>query len=152
MATVDRNELAHRKERFTEICRQKGLKITPQRFEIYRELASSTAHPSAEDIYRRIRKRMPTVSLDTVYRTLTTFKENGLISRVEVFDDPARFDANIDHHHHFICTECRRVVDIDWPEFDSLKLPEEIGNLGRVNQPHAELHGICSECLSKKKN
>lgn len=152
MATIDRNELVQRKERFTEICRRKGLKITPQRFEIYRELASSTAHPSAEEIHRRIRKRMPTVSLDTVYRTLTTFKENGLVSRVEVFDDPARFDANIDHHHHFICTECRKVIDIDWPEFDTLKLPEEAGKLGRVNRPHAELHGICSECLFKKES
>jgi len=63
---------------FTESCRACGLKLTPQRLEIFRELAATTRHPSVEDIHQRIRTRMPNVSLDTVYRTLSTLHEHGI--------------------------------------------------------------------------
>jgi Fur family peroxide stress response transcriptional regulator len=128
-------------------CRARGLKITPQRLEIFRELSVGRGHPSVEEIYERIHPRMPTVSLDTVYRTLATLSEAGVIARVEVLDDRSRYDANPDQHHHFVCLRCKRVEDFYWPDFDGLPLPQDVQRLGQVQSPHVEVRGICSTCL-----
>lgn len=141
-----------RVRRFQEACRERGLRVTPQRLEIFKELASTDEHPSAEQIYARVRTRMPTVSLDTVYRTLTTLSRSGVVSRVEILDDRGRFDANTDKHHHFVCVRCQRVMDFYWPDFDKLKVPRGIKLLGKVEQPHVELRGVCRDCLSDIKS
>lgn len=91
---------------FEEVCNQAGVKITPQRMEIYRELVCTEKHPDADTLCTRIRKRMPHVSLDTIYRTLSLSEEIGLIQKVDILCDRARFDANVDLHHHFVCREC----------------------------------------------
>ncbi|MBU0508956.1 transcriptional repressor [bacterium] len=150
MTQVQSTVIEERLQKFQEACRARGLKITPQRLEIFRELASTKEHPSAEDIFERIRVRMPTVSLDTVYRTLSTLNETGIVSRVEVLDDRCRFDANTERHHHFVCVRCKRVVDFEWPGFDHLQIPEELRGVGVIHQPHAELRGVCHACLRKE--
>lgn len=150
MPQVESNIIESRVKRFEETCRAKGLKITHQRLEVFRELAASVEHPSAEQIYERIRKRLPTISLDTVYRSLATLNESGVVARVEVLDDRCRFDANTDRHHHFVCTECLKVIDFLWPGFDSLPIPDDAKKLGIVQTPQAEIRGICSECSKKR--
>jgi len=145
------NEVESRVRHFEDACRERGLKVTPQRLEIFRVLASSSAHPSAEEVFAKIRKRMPTVSLDTVYRTLTTLSEAGMVSRVEVLDDRSRFDANVEDHHHFVCVRCKRVVDFYWPGFDRLTVPESVKGLGKAEHPHVELRGVCNACLKKSR-
>lgn len=138
--------LEERLRLFTRACRERGLKMTPQRLEIFRELASTTRHPSVESIHQRIRVRMPNVSLDTVYRTLATLQEHGIVSRVEVLDDRARYDANLEKHHHFVCTRCQKVEDVIWPELDGLTLPAEAGDWGEVDRVYAEIRGVCRTC------
>jgi Fur family peroxide stress response transcriptional regulator len=128
-------------------CRKRKLKVTPQRLEIFRELASDHGHPSVEEIYEKIRVRMPTVSLDTVYRTLAMLADAGVISRVDALGDRTRFDLNLDQHHHFVCLRCKRVEDFYWPDFDNLTLPPDVQKLGEVQSPHVEVRGICAACL-----
>ena len=128
-------------------ARRMKLKVTPQRLEIFRELVMNDGHPSAEEIYARIRVRMPTVSLDTDYRTLSLLSEAGAILRVEVLDDRSRYDVNLDRHHHFVCVKCKRVEDFFWPDFDGLVLPSDVQKLGQVQSPRVEVRGICSDCL-----
>ena len=137
-----------RVDRFVRRCRQKGLKITPQRLEIFRTLASTGEHPTAEELFRRIKTRMPTLSLDTVYRTLTTLQGQGLLARVEVLDDRSRFDCDVDPHHHFVCVRCRQVQDCRWPGFEAVEVPPEAGDWGKVDGLHIELRGRCRQCLA----
>ena len=80
---ASRPGLEQRLRDLEKICRDHGLKLTHQRMEIFRELASSSEHPSAEKIYKRLLSKFPTLSLDTVYRTLITFEKIGLIARVQ---------------------------------------------------------------------
>ena len=133
-----------------DALRLRKLKITPQRLEIFRAIAASDAHPTAEEIHAKIIEKMPAVSLDTVYRTLSTLQENGIISKVEVLDDSARFDANLQRHHHLICVKCKKVEDVYWPAFDRLGAPADTVRWGKVIQSHAELRGICRKCSVKK--
>ena len=71
-------------DKFKAISLEKGLRLTHQRLEILRELVGAKDHPSAEMVFGRVRRRLPTISLDTVYRTLSTFDELGIIMRVPV--------------------------------------------------------------------
>ncbi len=143
--------IENRVEQFREICREHDLKMTHQRLEIYRVIACSYDHPSAEDVYELIKNKLPTISLDTVYRTLSLFEQHGLISRVHHLDDRSRFDPNLEPHHHFICTRCKKVQDFYWDEFDELLQPVEVKKLGEVHFKKVELQGICKECQKRNK-
>ena len=130
-----------------QICDEAGIKLTHQRLEIFREMMTATDHPSAELIHRRLQKKMPTVAIDTVYRTLATFDELGIVKKLHVMGERALFDANLTQHHHFVCTRCKRVEDIYWPEFDESMIPDKAGQIGTIQSRHLELRGICNQCL-----
>jgi Fur family peroxide stress response transcriptional regulator len=134
-----------------ELCRREGLKATHQRREILREVVRTDEHPDAETVYRRVRRRLPTVSPDTVYRTLALLEEHGLLSRLELFTARARYDANVAPHHHLICTECGRVQDFSDAALDALVPPKTAGGWGEVRSSHVQLRGVCAHCLAKGK-
>jgi len=132
---------------FGRYCRDAGLRLTYQRQEIFRELAEFPDHPSAETLYHRLRNRIPTLSLDTVYRTLATFAERGLINKVETVENQARFEAAIGRHHHLMCTNCKEIIDFDWPAVDESALPDDVKAWGRIDARSAVLYGICNKCV-----
>ncbi len=149
---VSSEEIRSRMERMMSMLRQAGVRLTPQRLEIFREVAGTDEHPDAETIYKRIRKRMPTVSLDTVYRTLWLFKDVGLIAALEGLSERIRFDANVRPHHHFVCERCGAIRDFEVDADREWKPPHSIAAIGDVHSTHIELRGICSQCKNKRKN
>lgn len=121
-----------------------GLKLTPQRLAIMDYLEDNKEHPSAEDIYKAISERFPTMSFSTVYNTLETLRQKGLVWELTIDADKKRFDPNTDSHNHLICIKCKRIVDIhvkyELAVDDSEKSGFEIiGN-------HVEFYGICPDC------
>jgi len=134
---------------FLDTCRRHGVKATHQRTEILRELAGSEEHPDAETIFGRVRQRVPAISVDTVYRTLRLLEEKGVIARVGSMRDRARFDANTDRHHHFVCTACGMIGDFYSDEMDRLVAPREVSEMGSVQGVYVELRGICRKCKQK---
>jgi Fur family peroxide stress response transcriptional regulator len=143
---------ANYKERlaaFRQAAQQAGIKITPQRLEIFRQVVSSDTHPTADEIHRRIRKKLPTVTLDTVYRTLWLLADLGLLNTVGLRDDSIRFDANLNDHHHFRCERCGAILDFTSAELSGLALPPELEEYGSTRSVHIEVRGICAKCLSK---
>ena len=145
MSNADKGQLDHLKR----ICTEAGIKLTHQRLEIFKEMVSASDHPSAETIHKRLQEKLPTIALDTVYRTLTTFDELGILKKLRLTGERTLFDANLDRHHHFFCTRCKKIEDIYWPEFDNSTLPEDIGSIGKIRARHLELHGLCRECLEE---
>lgn len=144
------SQLDRRMIAFKQVCRQSGLKLTHQRTEIFRELAGTDEHPDADTVYRRVRERVPAVSLDTVYRTLDLLESLGLLRRVEVLCDRARFDANVDEHPHFVCVECGLIRDLHVQRIQHFRVPDEVKSWGKVDSVHLELRGVCSKCMSAK--
>jgi len=142
-------KLAERLEEFKKLFRARGLKITHQRMEVFRELAGSEEHPDAERIFRKVRKRIPAISLDTVYRILATLEEQGLIRKAEGLSHSTRYDANRDHHHHFVCTRCGTVRDFYSEAMDQLAIPKHVASLGEVQSAQVLIRGICSACALK---
>jgi Fur family peroxide stress response transcriptional regulator len=146
MTPIDQVETGHRIERLKAACHEAGLRLTHQRMEIFREVARTGEHPDVDTVFRRVRERLPTVSHDTVYRTLSSLEEMGLIGRVDIAGGRARYDANRDAHHHFVCRICGSITDIYLDKLPAL--PEAIGNLGDVESLHVQVRGVCSNCAN----
>jgi len=132
--------------RLGKALRDNGMRLTHQRLEIVREIAATDEHPDVETVFRGVRERVPTVSLDTVYRTLGTLADLGLIARVTATPGPARYDANPTHHHHFVCNRCGLVRDIVNPELDAVRASEQTAGLGTVQSVDVRLRGLCASC------
>ena len=136
---------------FEEVHRKRGLKITHQRLEIFKELLNSNDHPTVEKIYSRLKSKLPTLSLDTIYRTLTTLEQHGLVSRVQTMESQARFEGKMEQHHHVVCKKCSSITDFYWKFFDRTPLPEEIEKWGYIQQKSITLHGLCHKCSQGKR-
>ena len=131
---------------FTDKCRQVGLKVTPQRVAIYKGLIQTDEHPSAEGLYRKVRRTFPNISLDTVNRTLLTLTEIGAAFVVEGSGEAKRFDANLDNHQHFKCIKCRRIIDFPSGPSDNIRVPEVISEKFTVLRKTVYFEGLCNEC------
>jgi len=133
-------------EQFMTACREAGLKVTHQRTEIYRLLVNQPDHPTAETLHKRLLPTLPSISLDTVYRTLTTLEEHHLVARIQTAESQARFEAVCAPHHHLICNRCKRVVDFQWPAVDTLQPPADIAQWGQIDSKTIVIYGVCSTC------
>jgi Fur family peroxide stress response transcriptional regulator len=142
-------ELKDRMDRFKERIKGYGVKLTHQRLEIYREIAKSVNHPDAASIFRGVRKRVPTISLDTVYRTLWMLFDMGIITTLGLDQKKTRFDANMKTHHHFVCLRCGKTLDFYSKEFDRLKVPDGARTIGNVQSTQVVVKGSCVQCLEK---
>lgn len=132
---------------FEAACKKAGLKITHQRLEIYREILSAGDHPTAEMLYLRLREKLPTISIDTIYRTLTTFASHGLVNKVETSENLSRFEVTRTAHHHLICSTCNTIADFIWPQLDQLPLPQEASKWGQITTTTIVVYGTCNKCL-----
>ncbi len=132
--------------RLEETLRRAGVKLTPQRLEIFREVLRASDHPDAETVYHRVRQRVPTVSLDTVYRNLWLLHDLGLILALGSPRERVRFDGDLRPHHHFICTSCGAVYDFYSAELDRLHLPADVSALGSPDRVQVEIRGLCTRC------
>jgi Fur family peroxide stress response transcriptional regulator len=147
---VTADETARRVELLSDGLRDAGLRLTHQRLEIVRAIAADETHPDVETVYRAVRKRVPTISLDTVYRTLATLTERGLIARALFTAGPARYDANPARHHHFVCTRCGLVRDVEDRDLDGIRATVEVTRIGRPDAVTVQFRGVCADCQSEE--
>ena len=147
---VDKEYIKRRLEEFRRRCRERGLRITPQRLEVFRVVTSSEEHPDAETILRKVRRAIPNISLDSVYRIIYMLESEGMISRVPASSDRLRFDGNTEKHHHFICSECGVIMDFESEKIDNLPVPGEVESWGVVESRHMMVRGVCRDCLAKR--
>ncbi len=141
-----------RLEKFKEYARNSGVKLTHQRLEIFREVAASLDHPNAESVFRAVQPRMPTVSLATVYRTLWLLTDLGFVTTLGTPREGVRFDANLNHHHHYVCMRCGLARDFDSAELNTLRVPKTVRALGSIVTTHVEVRGVCKSCAKERAN
>ena len=146
------SDLENKIEVFCNCCKEQGLKITPQRIEVYKALISSTEHPSADVVYDKVKKVLPNVSLDTVNRTLNTLSDIGVALVVEGSGDVKRFDGNLDNHQHFKCIKCKKIFDFQHAPFDNVQVPRKLEEDFKVLRTTVYVEGVCKMCLEKGQN
>ena len=128
---------------------QKLRRNTPQRRVILQELCQLKSHPTAAELYAVVRRRLPRISLGTVYRNLEVLHEDGMIRKMEFAGAESRFDGTLDQHNHVRCTECGRIEDIFTldPGQTPVQPPELAGF--QVTGHRLEYFGICPGCRNR---
>lgn len=124
------------------------MRHSKQREEILRLISCTKCHPTADWIYEEVRKNIPNISMGTIYRNLKQLVENNLI-RTETINGIVHYDATIAEHHHFYCTKCKNVVDVEIP------IEQFISNIKRdidhiIQGYNFQLRGICRKCQLNK--
>jgi len=135
---------------FTGTLRKAGIKLTHQRLEIIRNMVCSKGHPSVGEVFEAVREKVPSLSLDTVYRTMRMLSGLGLIHPVGSSSERIRFDLDHNPHHHFLCAVCGEAYDFVCPELDRIQVPEEARAIGVVRGTRIEVRGVCRSCLEKE--
>lgn len=149
-STKNEKFLSEKIEALKIACRERGMRVTDQRVIIFEEVVKSCSHPDAETVFQAVRKKIPTISFDTVYRTLASLEELGMIFRVDNQLPKARFDADRTPHHHFICIKCNEVFDVFLNSGEELSVPENTCNFGEIKDMNLQIRGICNNCKNVK--
>jgi Fur family transcriptional regulator, peroxide stress response regulator len=128
------------------VLRQAGLRVTPQRLAVAREVLNRQ-HPTAAEVYEAVRSQFPTMGLATVYATLNTMSRVGLVKPLP-FADAVRFDANVAPHANLICTQCQRIVDFEGciDLLAQLRDRTQEGAGFSLDAERLDLYGTCANC------
>lgn len=135
------------KELCTDILNS-GLKVTPQRVAVLKFLRENRIHPTVEKIHHELLKEYPAISLTTVYNTLSSFVEAGMVQELDIDPNKMRFDSCLDQHDHFYCRACDNVYDIDYNASilaDNLRSRKTIEG-HKVDVISINLKGVCRYC------
>jgi len=140
-----------RYEYLIDKLRQQNFRMTPQRMALVRMIATSEGHPSAHQLYERVKSQYPTMSLATVYKTINLFKEMGEIFEIDLKDN-SRYDGNRPHPHpHLICLSCQKVMDGTDEPVSSLLNSIENDSGYKIVRHQIIFHGYCPDCQASGK-
>jgi Fur family peroxide stress response transcriptional regulator len=131
---------------FEDRCREAGFQLTVQRRVVLETMLLRDDHPTAEQIYDTIRASVPEISRGTVYRTLDSLVQLGVIRRAHHLGPASRFDPNTDRHHHLVCVACNRAIDLEDTRLDQLPLPSRRRTGFRITDYSIHFTGLCAEC------
>jgi Fe2+ or Zn2+ uptake regulation protein len=139
-------------DRFVKILRDKNMKVTPQRLAILNFLDNNKDHPTADQIYKKLKKKNPSLSKTTVYNSLDTLTQNKIIKSLTICNSENRYDIERGMHHHFLCTKCGRIYDIEFKCPNIKKIRAEIESCGHnIDEVHGYFRGLCKSCIEKEK-
>ena len=134
-------------EEFRSRCREQGLAFTFQRQVIYEAIVDSREHPTPELIYERVRQRIPSISLGTVYKNVKTFLDSGVLREVTLHHGSLRLESNMTPHHHLVCSSCKAIFDIEESAVEPVQIPKTGLPAGfSVSQCRVEFVGVCRTC------
>jgi Fur family peroxide stress response transcriptional regulator len=133
-------------ENLIQRLRHHRIAVTPQRLAVLALLENRRDHPSAEKIYREVRRQLPAISFNTVYKTLEVFCEKGLALKVNPLHEVARYDGETSRHAHLVCRRCHQITDLPWESAQAAPIPAADLRGFKVEQQSLTLWGLCPKC------
>ncbi len=131
--------------------KEKRFRLTPQRLAVVRILATSQEHLSVEEIYQRVKRKFPFVSLATIYKIINLLKNVGELMELGFVDDRNRYDGFRPFPHpHLVCTQCRKILDPDLPTLSELPKELEKKTGFQITNHRLDFFGVCPECKGRK--
>jgi len=132
-------------------ARTSGLRLTPQRMELLRVLSETTSHPTADALYRHVKRTLPSVTPATIHRNLQDLVKAGLIATLERTGRPTQYDPTVSDHHHFLCRQCGQIFDVYLSHSD-YQIDRRKSELGDASIDRFEIHfdGICADCQPRE--
>ena len=137
---------------FRRRCKEQGLACTFQRQMIYEAVVDSREHPTLELIYERVRQRIPSISLGTIYKNVKTFLDSGVLKEVTLHHGSLRLESNMTPHHHLVCSSCKAIFDIEDTAVGQVHLPtSELPAGFSIQQCRVEFVGLCKSCQTVRR-
>ena len=134
---------------FRELCAASGLAVTHQRQALYEVLRNTPGHPSPEEVYARVKRKIPAISLGTVYKNINLFIESGIFSEVSLHHGSRRVETNSKPHHHLVCTVCKSISDIDEAHLGLVRTETTLPGGFQVERYAVDVLGRCAECQKR---
>lgn len=134
---------------FRAICERAGVAVTHQRQVIYETLRTMHGHPSPEEVYTRVKTRIPSVSLATVYKNIHLLIESGVFHEVSLHHGSLRVETNEKPHHHLVCTACKSITDIAAEELGFVSKSRKLRGGFLAQRFAVDVLGLCRDCQKK---
>jgi Fur family peroxide stress response transcriptional regulator len=131
---------------FRELCRENGIAVTHQRQVLYEVMKTMHGHPSPEEVYARVKKKVPAISLATVYKNIHLFVESGVFREVSLHHGTVRVEMNGEPHHHVVCSKCRTITDIGEKELGLVAKKNRLPGGFLVERYAVDVIGVCAKC------
>ena len=131
---------------FRELCQEKGIAVTHQRQVLFEVMKTMHGHPSPEEVYARVKKKVPAISLATVYKNIHLFVESGVFRQVSLHHGSLRVEMNDEAHHHMVCSRCKGITDIGEKELGLLSKKNNLPGGFLVERYAVDVIGICAKC------
>jgi Fur family transcriptional regulator, peroxide stress response regulator len=136
----------NRSRSFRELCQENGIAVTHQRQVLFEVMQTMHGHPSPEEVYARVKKKIPAISLATVYKNIHLFVESGLFSKVSMHHGSLRVELNDEAHHHMVCSKCKAITDIGEQELGLVSKKNKLAGGFLVERYAVDVIGICAKC------
>jgi Fur family peroxide stress response transcriptional regulator len=137
---------------FRKLCAEHGLTATHQRQVLYEVMQTMSGHPSPEEVYARVRMRIPAISLATVYKNIHLFVESGVLKEVSLHHGSLRVEMNSHVHHHMVCSHCKSITDIEEEDLGMIPKRENLPGGFRAERYAIDVIGICAACQQQQHN
>jgi Fur family peroxide stress response transcriptional regulator len=131
---------------FREICQENGIAVTHQRQVLYEVMKTMHGHPSPEEVYARVKKKVPAISLATVYKNIHLFVESGVFREVSMHHGSVRVEMNGEPHHHMVCSRCKKITDIGEKELGLVSKRDCLPGGFLVERYAVDVIGVCAKC------
>lgn len=134
---------------FRELCAEHGIAVTHQRQVLWEVMRGMDGHPSPEEVFARVKQKIPAISLATVYKNIHLFVESGVLREVSLHHGSQRVEMNEHEHHHMVCSRCKAITDIAAEALDLPAQPKVLPGGFQVERYSVDVIGICSKCQSE---
>jgi Fur family transcriptional regulator, peroxide stress response regulator len=131
---------------FRELCAEHGIAVTHQRQVLYEVMRGMSGHPSPEEIYAKVKRKVPSISLATVYKNVHLFVESGVLREVSLHHGSQRVEMNVEEHHHLVCSKCKAITDIDEKSLGALPKRKKLAGGFLVERYSVDVIGLCAKC------
>jgi Fur family peroxide stress response transcriptional regulator len=138
--------LVNETKSFRELCQENGIAVTHQRQVLYEVMKTMHGHPSPEEVYARVKKKVPAISLATVYKNIHLFVESGVFREVSMHHGSLRVEMNDEAHHHMVCSKCKAITDIGEKELGLVSKHDKLPGGFLVERYAVDVIGICAKC------
>jgi Fur family peroxide stress response transcriptional regulator len=135
---------------FRKLCEERGLTLTHQRQVLYEVMQAIPGHPNPEEIYARVKERIPVISLATVYKNINLFIEKGVLREVSMHHGSLRVELNRQPHHHVVCSRCKTIFDIEEKDLGVPSAPQRLPGGFQVERYAIDVIGICAACQNER--
>lgn len=138
--------LVNQSKSFRELCQENGIAVTHQRQVIYEAMKTMHGHPSPEEVFARVKKKVPAISLATVYKNIHLFLKSGVFRQLSLHHGSLRVEMNEEAHHHMVCSKCKAITDIGERELGLVSKSHNLPGGFLVERYAVDVIGICAKC------